>query len=195
MPNELEWSGTCRGQITEYALAEMKTGAVAINLTARVTEYWDEETGEWKDCSTGDLETGGPVWIILKNGNINQPAAESLMKHAGWDGDLTSIENQRWEPTPCAFVVKIDNYNDEVRYRIGYINAFEAIPSGGSTAVSVDRITALQAQYGPQLRALAGSIEMNATPPPAAPPPAPSTPAQAPSTPVPGPKPEDGIPF
>lgn len=185
MPKPLNWAGNCRGQILEYGLAEMDSGATAVNITARVDEYWDAADKGWKDCRAEMFETEGAIWIIKKDGKINQSQAESLMQHAGWDGKPTSIENGSWKPTPCSFVVNEDTYKDESRFRISWLNDYDREP-GASGNVSPERARELETQYGSQLRALAGNVARNDVPPPEGKPSAPTpaapvgiTPAEA----------------
>ena len=180
MTKPLEWAGSCRGQIIEYGLAKMDSGATAVNITARVDEYWDTEEKAWKDCRTNEsdkaieLEAEGAIWIIKKDGKINQSQAESLMQHADWDGKPTSIQNGSWKPTPCSFVVNKDTYKDESRFRISWLNDYNREP-GASGNVSPEQAQELESQYGSQLRALAGNVARNDVPPPEGKPPAPTS--------------------
>lgn len=164
MSYQLQQAGTFRGTITEYGLFEPESGAVGVNIKASINEAWDSEAQSWVDWSEYDLETEGTAWIVKKGGGINQKSTESLIQYAGWDGSIESITNGTWKPTPCAFVVNEDNYRDEVRYRIAFINDHDRAPGGGGN-VSPDRAKELSMQYGAQLRALAGNVARNAAPP------------------------------
>ena len=173
MSEPLKWAGTCRGQIIEYGLAEMDSGATAVNIVARVDEYWDTGDSSWKDCRTGKLETEGAIWIIKKDGKLNQSQVESLVQCADWDGDIKSIENGNWKPTPCSFVVNKDTHKDESRFRVSWLNDYDREP-GASGHVSPERAQELQTQYGSELRALAGNVARNNVSPPEGKPSAPS---------------------
>ncbi len=165
MSEPLKWVGTCRGQIIEYGLAEMDSGATAVNIAARVDEYWDAKDEKiWKDCREGNFETRGAIWIILKDGSLHQSKIDSLMKHTNWDGDIRSIVSGSWKPTPCSFVIQRDN-RDASKFLVAFVNAFDREP-GPPANVSIERAQELQTQYGSRLRALAGNVARNDVPPP-----------------------------
>lgn len=165
MPTEMHWAGTCRGQIVEYALAEMESKAVAINVTAKVEDYWDLGDQAWKDCRSHDFTVEGALWVIKKDGSLNALQIEALIQHAGWDGDLTSISQQTWKAKPCGFTVNEDTYRGDSRYRIAWLNDYERSPTGGN--VSADKAQELQNRYGSQLRAVAGTVAQNSAAAPA----------------------------
>lgn len=197
----LNWEGVCRGVITEHGLHEADSGAKAINIVAQVHDYYDRDMTDkgvpvgWTDCRGNEWEVDGAIWIIKKDGSINQSQAEALMQHAGWDGNFAKLES--WQPTPCAFTIQKDEYKNQVRYRIAWLNPYDAEP-GGVTNVSPERAKELQNQYGSQFRALAGNVTRAATPAPQG---APATPAapETPKTPdtalAPGPMDNDDVPF
>jgi hypothetical protein len=157
----------------ESGLKELESGSVSIALKATLLEYWNGE--EWLPWSDYGMEAEGDVWIVKKNGELNQPAIESLMKWAGWDGNLESIANSTWQPNPVQVSVKKDDYKGSVRYKIAFVNDFDRTP-GQLSNVTPDKLAALQTRFGSQLRAIAGNTKRNngstqarpATPPPPA---------------------------
>lgn len=188
MPKPLEWAGTIRGQIIEYHVAKMQSGAVAINVTVRVDEYWDADAKEWFDCRSEDFRAEGALWIVGKNGKLHIAKCESLKKHTGWDGTMTSLGGE-WNPTPCSFTHEVDSHKGG--YSIGFINAYDDAPRATAD------LQELQNLYGAELRAIAGNVARNAVPTkgkPKAPKPAP---ALEPAQDLEGPEPstDDGIPF
>jgi len=203
MGNPLEWEGVCRGVIVEHGLFEADSGAEAVNVVADIHDYYD--TGltpdgtpiGWENCRNSEYQVEGSIWIIKKDGTINQSQAKSLMQFAGWDGDLAALDS--WRPTPCSFTIQKDTYRETIRYRIAWINGYDDTPGGGLTNVSPDRAKELQGRYGSQFRALAGNVTRATVPVPQATVPvpqgAPVTPKPTkPVTPKPG-VPDDGIPF
>ena len=164
MVKEMQWAGTCRGSIISYELGGSSSKAVPINVVARIDEYWDLAEQAWKDCRSHEFEVGGALWVIKKDGSLNANQIEALAQHAGWDGDLTSIVHETWKPTPCAFTVQEDNYKDEARFRIAWLNDYERVPTAGT--ISAEKAKALQNQYGSQLRAVVGNIARNSISPP-----------------------------
>lgn len=168
MSNQLSQEGNFRGEITEYGLFEPESGAVGVNIRARILEAWDVETQQWVDWREYDIEAEGCIWLIKRDGTVSVKSSDSLMKYSGWNGDIQAITGGSWNPTPCAFTVGKDSYKDETRYRISFINDHDRKP-GGTGNVTPERAAELALRYGSQFRALAGNATRNA-PQPAKPP-------------------------
>lgn len=187
--------GTYRvGEVLNYGLKKFEgSTSVAVALHVRLVELLHE--GEWYPV---DQECYGDVWILKKNnGGPNQKSVESLIEHAGWDGNLESIANGTWKPTPFQVTTKADEYQGNVSYKINFVNAWDAKPRGAGSlgTASADDAKQLQNQWGSQLRALAGN-RMRPQPPAASKPATPPRPAAKPQSVPAGAAPaDDGIPF
>ena len=192
MGRELQWTGHARGLITKFGLREAKSGALAIFVVAQIHDCWDMEQEAWMDYREREYEVSGDIWIVKKDCTADQRKVEALVQYAGWDGELTSVVEGTWKPTPCAFTVEEEKYKDVTRYRIGFINGYDWTP-GAVGNVTPEKAKALQAKYGSQFRALAGNAKRASIPPappiskPSVPPPA-ESPLHAPK-PANGPKP------
>jgi len=166
MSQPLDREGTFRGEIIEYSLYDSKTGAVGINLKARVDEQWNSETEAWDDWRQYDVVAEGTIYIVSGNEKGNKPiptSVEPLIQYAGWSGSIEDIAGENWAVTPCQFSVKEDSYKDQTRYKINFINEYDRVPGGGN--VTPERAKELQAMYGSQFRALGGNVQRNAAPP------------------------------
>jgi hypothetical protein len=165
----IDREGNFRGTIVSYGIRKEKTGAVGVNLIALIEEAWNEEEKRWEDWRQYEYAVEGVKYIVTKSkqsgaAQVNENAVKSLIECAGWSGDLFNIYAQQWQPKPCAFTVEEDEYNGVVRYRIGFLNPYDSSPGLGAN-VDEDRVRALDAQWGSQLRALAGNSSRNASPP------------------------------
>jgi hypothetical protein len=193
MTMPLNEAGVFRGRITRYGLNEAESGARSVYLEVRVEEAWDAASGEWVDWRGHEIETSGDIWIVKKNGQLNERQVRALIECAGWDGDLLSIAEGTWRPRPVQVVVGEDTYRDQTRYRINWINDYDRQPGGGN--VDRDAAKELQKRYGSQLRAMAGNAKRNGPPETSA---QPSPEAKGPKSPQAPPAAdgaEDGIPF
>lgn len=169
---QVDREGTFRAQITSYGLKEMDSGSVSVAIRAKLTEWFSD--GEWHPWVDFDMEAEGDCWIIKKDGSVNEGQAKSLMQHAGWDGNVVSVVNETWQPTPCQVSVVRDDYQGKVRFKISFVNDYNRTP-GALSNVTADKANDLQTRFGSQLRAIAGNIKRTAAPAngrPAAPPPA-----------------------
>lgn len=181
----VERTGQFRALITDYGLTESKDGAVGIAIKARLLEWFDPTgqgdggAGAWAPWEQYEMEAEGVLWVVKKNGEINELAAKSLVAHANWDGNLLSITNGAWQPTQCQVSVEKDTYKNETRFRIGFVNDYHRNPLGMSS-VGMDKASELQARFGSSLRAIAGNAKRN-VPPQNGQPPAPPAPAATPA--------------
>jgi len=158
---ELQQSGIFRGRISSYGLNKANSGAMSVAIRLAVDDVYSD--GEWFDWSEHRFEAEGNIWLVKKDGTLNETQVRALVDHASWDGNLTSIVAGDWRPIPVQAVVDEDEYNGQVRYRINWINGYDSVPGGGN--VSAEEAKTLQNQYGPQLRALAGNSQRNASVP------------------------------
>ena len=158
---EIGQAGVFRGEIIEYSLNEADSGAVAVNLNCKIHDIYSD--GEWHDWRGHNLHARGDVWIVKKDGTLNQRQTTALMKHGGWDGQFSSVTDATWKPSTVGFTVETDEYKGEVRYRISFVNGYDSAPGVGN--VSSDKAKDLDRRLGGQLRALAGNQQREAVAP------------------------------
>lgn len=163
MTQQIDRDGVFQGVITEYGLREKsETGTLAVAIKAQLDAMWNGEG--WDDWKQFEMEASGFLYIIKKDGSPNTGQVESLVRFAGWDGTLKSLVDGTWQPTPCQFTIKPNEYQGQTSYRIDFINEHDRVP-GQMSNVTDDKLKALEAKFGAPLRAIAGSAKRNATPP------------------------------
>lgn len=201
MSIECDREGTFRAKIIDFGLREYESGAIAAMLRAQLTDLWDPETKEWVRWSEYDMQAVGPIWLVKKDGSLNDNGCQSLVRCAGWDGDFDSIVNLTWHPTPVQVVTKANEYDGNVTYPITFVNQYDREP-GSISNLSPEKAKALKSRFGSQLRALVGTEQNRQAPKPAGKPPAPPKKqpvAAAAAKPNPtydgAPPPEDEVPF
>lgn len=158
--------GVFRASVVDYGVEEAESGAIAVVLQVKLLEWFGSLDGsppEWHRWEQYDMEAEGRLWIIKKDGTINQSQAEALMAHAGWDGSFASIANATWNPTKFAVTIGTDEHKGKIRYRINWINDYNRTP-GAVANITPDKAKALEAKYGSVLRALRGNIKRATTP-------------------------------
>ena len=184
MSNPVDRAGTFRGNINEYGLKEFESGSVAVAIRVYLTEYWNDIDKIWVEWHEFDHEAHGDIVIVKKDKTLNQNAVNSLIRNTGWDGDIESIQSNKWAPTPIQVVIKEDTYNGETRLKIAFVNEFARTPGGLGANMSPEKAKQLQMQFGASLRAIAGSAKTNGTKPNGAPPAPPARKPMAPPTPA-----------
>lgn len=175
--NAVDREGTFRAQITEYGVKEMDSGSVAVSIVARLLEWWDGE--QWHPWESYEQEASGDVWVVKKDGSLNDRQIESLVKNTNWDGTLTSVSQRTWIPCACQVTIKEEDYRNNKYMKISFLDDYERTP-GGINAASPEKVAELQNRFGSQLRALTGSMKRNAAPAPNTAPKAPPPPAKKP---------------
>jgi hypothetical protein len=186
-------AGQFKGDITEYGLRQMQapSQAVCVPIKVLLTEWWDG--AQWVDWRSYGMEAQGDIWIGKKDGAVNEKQIEALVKCAGWDGNLASLVDGSWTPTPCQVAVEEDSYNDQTRFRISWLNPLDRTPGGGSLSnVDETNVKALEARFGSPSRAIVAAAKRNAAPTTGKPP---APPKPAARQPVPAGAGDDGIPF
>lgn len=182
MNHPVDRPGTFRGNIVEYALKEMESGAVAVAIRAELTHFFDN--GEWVDWIPYTQEAAGDVWIVKKDGSPNKGQVDNLIRFAGWDGDIMSVINQTWEATPCQLAIQEDTYNGQTRKKIAFVNDYNRDPSGSLGGnVDAEKAKQLAMRFGSQLKAIAADVKRNVKQRPnGAPPKPPAMPPRPPQT-------------
>ncbi len=177
MSNPVDREGVFRGEIVEYGLKQMDSGAVAVGVVVNLTDLWDADNQTWHPWFDYAMSAPGDIWIVktdAKGGGINQRAAESLIRFAGWDGNLESITGQTWKPTPVQVTIKAEEYQGATNRRVAFVNDWARVP-GSVGNVDETKAKELQTRFGGQLRAIAGNARRSVPAPqtsrPATPPP------------------------
>jgi hypothetical protein len=153
-----EQEGNYRAKILAYELREAQSGAVGVHLTCALTHFANPK-GEWEEIGEPS-EAEADIWIIKRDKELNDRGIESLIRWAGWTGNIEDIGNQFWIPNPIAVTVKMEEYQGQKRYKIAFINSYDSQP-----AIGAARAAELQRLYGDKIRSLGWSDQ----PPPVAP--------------------------
>lgn len=175
MSRPTDRDGTFRAEIIGYRLAEFDSGAVAVEIKAKLLEWWSEQNKEWSPWEEYQFEAEGPIFIVKKDGRPNEIGVKSLV-NAGWDCSILSLRDNQWQPARCQVVVKSEVFKDQARFRIDSMSDWNRQPGGSS--MSADKANALASRLDSQFRAIAGTVRTNAAPPspgrPTLPPPRPA---------------------
>ena len=177
MGEPVDRTGTFRAQVISYGMKEYDSGAIAVNLVFRLTDWWyvpDDGEPEWTPWADYGQEVFGSFFVVKKTGDLNQGPIKQLIEHAGWGGNFDSITDGTWEPTPCQVQVKSETYEGNEQMKASWIDSFDATPRSGLARLSAEKSKALNAKFGGQIRAIAGDKARQATKPQGPPPPSPS---------------------
>lgn len=180
----IDREGTFRGPCHAANIVTGSEGSstVGIDLTYAIEEMLSP-SNEWEDWRQYEVFARGTLWIIKKDGTINNVAAETARDVLGWNGDIDNIGPDSFKPAQV--VVKIDQYKDQTRYRIAFFNPFNSL--GPAKRLDDNAIRSIKTQHGSKLRAFFGSAPKPSTAPkpagkPMAPPAAKSAPPAPAST-------------
>lgn len=152
-------AGTFRAEIIQAYPQAAQSGSWGIYLCVGLTEKL--EGAEWEAWEEFCQYSQGAVWIIKKDGTVNEKPSASFAEATGYAGQTDS------QQIAAALVgkkvqvsVKADEYNGNVSYKVNWVSPYES--EGGGEIDDKQKST---------LRAFFGS---NAPPPPKAPAPEPA---------------------
>jgi hypothetical protein len=150
--------GTFRAEINDYGMKEQESGAIAVTIKVGLTEIWNGEA--WEPWEEYGMEAYGDIYVVKKDGTLNKLGVQSLIQHAGWDGNFASVVDRMWQPVPCQVVIKANEYEGNTTYKIAFVNDYDRTP-GQLGTIAPDKAKTLQAKFGGELRALAGNAKRN----------------------------------
>lgn len=185
----IDREGAFRVKVVDHALKEVPSGALAVNLMLEVLEQYDPSTEQWIDWteSAPGYHVYGDYWVVGKDGSLKKAICQDLIRNAGWDGKLESVQDKDFDAwTP--FQTKVEK--DGEYYRASFCNAYDSTPGGGGMkTLDDDRARAYAQKHGAALKALFADAKRNKSKPATdkpkpPPPPAPTAEAEG-----------DGIPF
>lgn len=174
MGTPIDRPGFFQAEIIDYGMCEAKESqSVGLQIKCKLLAMYDFKQEAWVEWEPYDQEADGVLWVIKKDGSLNDVACRSLVQSTGWDGDLEAFGEKRWDPTRCQVQIKEDTYNNKTQLRIAFINPYDRVPGVMGTLDS-DKVKGLKASHGSALRALVGTIKTNSTPSPKGKPAAPA---------------------
>lgn len=113
----------------------------------------------------------GTIWLVKKDGTINENGVKQLKEALEWDGDWNKLDGGHQWPDFQTDIVA-DTYNGKTQFKATWIHHFESDPSQRGTGKSVDPAEkkSLAAKYQSQTRAICGVKSSGAPAPKGAPP-------------------------
>jgi len=151
--NWIDRAGIFRGVPIEVGMeASERSPSIGLRIVMSVKECLNQQTNEWDDWDSYDVRASGTLWIIKKDGSINEMSAEMARDVLGWDGNLDAPDVGVLNP--CQFSVNQEDYNGTARFKIGFLNQWDYVP--GHKIIDPDRLVAIKNQHGSKLRAFFG---------------------------------------
>ena len=178
MGTPIDREGHFRARIVEYGMCQASDAAsqsVGVQIKVALTEMWDPDREGWMSWSEYDQEATGTLWIVKKDGTLNDMACRSLVQNAGWDGDIYKIADSKWEPTECQVTIKAEEYRGRTQYKVSFVNDYNRVP-GSMGTLDESTVKSLKNQHGSALRALFATTKANSAPKPEGKPEAPPKP-------------------
>ena len=156
-------AGNFKAEIIEYGMKEFPTGSVAVQIKVSLKEMWDNENEEWLPWEDYGMESYGSIFVVKKDGTLNDTGIKSLMSNAGWNGDFDAIAKRTWAPSMCQVSVKAETYENNLYHKVAFVNHINSVP-GSMGMLADDKIKDLNARFGSSLRAMYGSAKQSSAP-------------------------------
>ncbi len=170
MPNEMNQAGDFRVQITEYYLTEKESGSVAITAFAKVLDLWipakDDIVGYWEPWQQYDVLVRGDFWIVgttVKGNKLNDKMIQSLVAFCEWDGTIQSVHTGNWKPCPCRMTIQENTWEDNTTYKMSWPSSYDSTPGG--QRLDDAAMKRIETKHASAMRAIAGNVKRNTSPP------------------------------
>ena len=191
----LDRDGTFRGRFVESAVNQTKNGFPQFVGRLLLTEWYDEEAGEWVPWEEYSMET--VAYLVLASNKGPCLNYDQLQAALGWDGEsFADLDSKDWSSVTVQVRVAENDWEQGARYRVEWIDTCEADPLGGRGIKRLDKNEVksldrwLKGVKRPQARKATSSAEPPATPPRTQTRPGPKPPAEPKPEPPAEPKPE-----
>lgn len=167
---EIEEEGTYRGYPFEWGIQTFEaTQSVALKIRFCVHQRWHPKERCWSQEWPIGWFVDAQVWLVKKDGSLNNAAVTNLQKCGLWNGDWDQFST----PPPNVFSlidVQAETYEGKTRYRGAWVNpdAPEPATRGSLAPADPELLKSLRSRFQGATRAIAGGS-------PAGTPPVPST--------------------
>ena len=147
--------GIYRARIIASNVEEKDTGSVRFGAQYEAYQY--KEGGQWHDLDTPET-IFGDVWIVKKDGTLNDQSIKRLMEAIEWDGaSFSALADTDWSGTEVQITVGEEEYEGKVRPKMQWLNHRDF--EGGMKSSDATTLGSLDNRFGSQLRALSGGAK------------------------------------
>ncbi len=159
----VKWKGILRGRATGWRLSESSkenSQALFIEVDVEATEGLNADN-RWDRIPEVHLQRC-EICIRKADGTLMNDNIESLMETLGWDGSATTIQkNPVLKDRPCQWSSMPEK--DPKFFRGGFLRPYDFTPKGkGANPEGQSIATRFDADFGSQLRAIAGDVKKRA---------------------------------
>lgn len=121
MSTRLEYEGRFLADIEDFGIFQSKSSqAVAIDIFFNTLTYFQGDA----QAKYSGYRTRGRFFVIGKVGDVLQEQVATLADATGWDGDLSVIAQETWQPRTPVQIIVAKETNDKDRT---YYNAIRVL--------------------------------------------------------------------
>lgn len=160
-------TGTFRAKATDWGIGvTSEKGCPQFNFVAHLTEYWDEDDGQWVDYS--DMNESIPAYLTLVSGegkilkNMDQ-----VKKVFDWNGEsFTTLAEGDYSET--GFQIRIEDndpeYADKNPFTVTWLDEYDATPGRSVAKLDAKGLKDLDKQFGALLKKSSGPSKPKSAP-------------------------------
>lgn len=168
----IDREGRFTAQILECSIYKPESSeSVGWNFHAALMH---EATAEGWNALDPMPDVYGTVWLVKKDGTVNENGVKQMKDALGWDGDWGKLEGDHvWPNFQCD--VAADTYNGKTKMKATWLHSYEADPSArsGMKAMEPNERKSLASKYQAATRAICG-VKSTGAPAPKGSPPSPT---------------------
>lgn len=170
--NKVDRAGTFRfSQVLETGVSLTKNQYPSFNVRLLISEYWDEQEGEWVDWSSAEVEISSyfSLFGVAKKSKKIEPTLnhQQVMKVFGWDGKSFQVLANDDYSKVRGQVRIVDNdpeFADRNPFQVAFIDVFDADPGSQLRKLNADELKDLDAKFAMALQT-SGKAQKAATVP------------------------------
>lgn len=170
----LDQDGSYRAFPLAWTLDTASSGAVSVHVRFAIGQKWHPEAGDGEGLWSENYQPGffvdGWFYIVKKDGEANDSAAQQLIDALGWDGDMGAFEGDPPFSTVCIVRTGFEAYNGQQRLKLQWLSKNEDRPPapGGLRPADPSLVASLNQRFGGKFKALAGGAPQGTAPAPPA---------------------------
>lgn len=151
---EINQEGVYKGVLLEKAVKLSKNGFPQLEVYFLATEFYDEDSGVWTDCSENDLRIHDYLMLWGKNGPTR--TNEQVQVALGWDGssfaELSDLDTEGRVVQLRVEANKNPEYAAKYPFKAAWIDAADASPGRMMKPLDAAALKELDAKFRGQMK-------------------------------------------
>ena len=144
---KVDREGTFKGRFVEHGVGLTKNEYPQLVGDILLTEYYNEDTGEWEAWEDFDQHTY-PYLVLFGKDNKATLNCQQVKTALGWDGNsFTSLSEMDLSETVFQVRIELDFYKDTEQLKVNWIDHKDVEPGRKVSKLDAAKVKSLDAKY------------------------------------------------